>query len=199
MATLHNYKCHKCGFRILSSKDGDNSLLSGPGHFYKCTECNHVFTKNWIYKDIYLSAKEYPLEKDKYLADILMKNVPKEFQESLKNDVLWFQNEVVKGEESKYYGKNLTHDAVIWTEETFWNKLLKFLLRKKYANFINFTKFKDTTQRHELRLYLAYVNSKNNVKCIRCNGNAELWNPSKGCPICGNVLEKQDNYMFFTD
>ena len=71
--------------------------------------------------------------------------------------------------------------------------------RKKYANFINFTKFKDTTQRHELRLYLAYMNSKNNVKCIRCNGNAELWNPSKGCPICGNVLEKQDNYMFFTD
>ena len=44
MAILHNYKCHKCGFRILSSKDGDNSLLSGPGHFYKCTECNHVFT-----------------------------------------------------------------------------------------------------------------------------------------------------------
>ena len=199
MATLRNYKCHKCGFRILSSKYGDNSLLSGPGHFYKCTECNHVFTKNWIYRDIYLSAKEYPLEKDKYLADILMKNVPKEFQESLKNDVLWFQNEVVKGEESKYSGKNLTHDAVIWTEETFWNKLLKFLLRKKYANFINFTKFKDTTQRHELRLYLAYMNSKNNVKCIRCNGNAELWNPSKGCPICGNVLEKQDNYMFFTD
>ena len=86
MAILHDYKCHKCGFRILSSKDGDYSLLSGPGHFYKCTECNHVFTKNWIYKDIYLSA--------------------------------------------------------------------------------------------------------NNVKCILCNGNAELWNPSKGCPICGNVLEK---------
>lgn len=199
MATLHNYKCHKCGFSILSSKDGDNSLLSGPGHFYKCTECNHVFTKNWIYKDIYLSAKEYPLEKDKYLADILMKNVPKDFQESLKNDVLWFQNEVVKGEESKYFGKNLIHDAVIWTEETFWNKLLKFLLRKKYANFINFTKFKDTTQRHELRLYLAYMNSKNNVKCIRCNGNAELWNPSKGCPICGNILEKQDDYIILAD
>lgn len=33
MATLHNYKCHKCGFSILSSKDGDNSLLSGSGHF----------------------------------------------------------------------------------------------------------------------------------------------------------------------
>lgn len=199
MATLYNYKCNRCGFSILSSKDGDNSLLSGPGHFYKCTECNHVFTKNWIYRDIYLSAKEYPLEKDKYLADILMKNVPKEFQESLKNDVLWFQNEVVKGEESKYFGKNLIHDAVIWTEETFWNKLLKFLLRKKYAKFINFTKFKNTTQRHELRLYLAYMNSKNNVKCIRCNGNAELWNPSKGCPICGNVLEKQENYMIFAD
>ena len=27
MATLHNYKCHKCGFSILSSKDGDNSVL----------------------------------------------------------------------------------------------------------------------------------------------------------------------------
>ena len=59
-----------------------------------------------LYKDIYLSAKEYPLEKDKYLADILMKIVPEEFQECMKNDVLWFLNEVVKGEESKYYGKN---------------------------------------------------------------------------------------------
>ena len=136
MATLYNYKCNRCGFSILSSKDGDNSLLSGPGHFYKCTECNHVFTKNWIYKDIHLSAKEYPLEKDNHLADILMENVPEEFQECMKNDVLWFQNEVVKGEESKYFGKNLIHDAVIWTEETFWNKLLKFLLRKKYANFM---------------------------------------------------------------
>lgn len=92
MATLYNYKCNRCGFSILSSKDGDNSLLFGPGHFYKCTECNHVFTKNWIYRDIYLSAKEYPLEKDKYLADILMKIVPEEFQECMKNDVLWFQN-----------------------------------------------------------------------------------------------------------
>ena len=81
MATLHNYKCHKCGFRILSSKDGDNSVL------------------------------------------------------------LWFQNEVVKGEESKYFGKNLIHDAVIWTEETFWDKLFRFLHRRKYAKFINFSEF----------------------------------------------------------
>lgn len=205
MATLYNYKCNRCGFSILSSEDGDNSLLSGPGCFYKCTGCNHVFTKNWIYED-YLSAKEYPLEKDNHLADILMINVPKEFQESLKNDVLWFQHEVVKGESSNYYGKTLTHDAVMWTEKTFWNKLSKFLLRKKYAKFINFKKFENATQRHQLRIYLAYMNcniaymnSKNNVKCIRCNGNTELWNPSKGCPICGNNLEKQDNYMILTD
>lgn len=199
MATLHNYKCHKCGFSILSSKDGDNSLLSGPGHFYKCTECYHVFTKNWIYRDIYLSAKEYPLEKDKYLADILMKIVPEEFQECMKNDVLWFQNEVVKGEESKYFGKNLIHDAVIWTEETFWNKLLRFIHRRKYAKFINFSEFMVFMKRGEIRKILAYKNSTNSVKCILCNGNAELWNPSKGCPICGNVLEKQENYMIFAD
>jgi sulfur-oxidizing protein SoxA len=51
----------------------------------------------------------------------------------------------------------------------------------------------------EIRKILAYKNSVNNVKCILCNGNAELWNPSKGCPICGNVLEKQENYMIFAD
>lgn len=96
MATLHNYKCHKCGFSILSSKDGDNSLLSGPGHFYKCTECNHVFTKNWIYRDIYLSAKEHPLEKDKYLADILMENVPEEFQECMKMMFCGFRMKLLK-------------------------------------------------------------------------------------------------------
>lgn len=139
MATLHNYKCHKCGFRILSSKDGDNSVL------------------------------------------------------------LWFQNEVVKGEESKYFGKNLIHDAVIWTEETFWDKLFRFLHRRKYAKFINFSEFIGFTKRGEIRKTLAYKNSANNVKCILCNGNAELWNPSKGCPICGNVLEKQENYMIFAD
>lgn len=128
-----------------------------------------------------------------------MKNVPKEFQESLKNDVLWFQNEVVKGEESKYFGKNLIHDAVIWTEETFWEKLLRFLHKRKYAKFINFSEFMVFMKRGEIRKILAYKNSANNVKCILCNGNAELWNPSKGCPICGNVLEKQENYMIFAD
>ena len=55
------------------------------------------------------------------------------------------------------------------------------------------------TKRGEIRKILAYKNSANNVKCILCNGNAELWNPSKGCPICGNVLEKQENYMIFAD
>ena len=54
-------------------------------------------------------------------------------------------------------------------------------------------------KRSEIRKILAYKNSTNNVKCIRCNGNAELWNPSKGCPICGNVLEKQENYMILAD
>lgn len=202
MAILYNYKCNRCGFSILSSEDGDNSLHCGPGHFYKCTECNHVFTKNWIYKDIYLSAKEYPLEKDNHLADIFMENIPEEYKENLKNDVLWFQNEVVKGEDSYYYGKSLTHEAVTWTEETFWNKLLKFMHRKRYAKFINFTKFENTTNRHLLRQHLAYmnsINSMNNVKCTSCNGNAELWNPSKGCPVCGNILEKLNNYMILED
>lgn len=54
-------------------------------------------------------------------------------------------------------------------------------------------------KRGEIRKILAYKNSTNNVKCIRCNGNAELWNPSKGCPICGNILEKQDDYMILAD
>lgn len=78
MAILNNYKCHKCGFRILSSKDGDNSVL------------------------------------------------------------LWFQNEVVKGEESKYFGKNLIHDVVIWTEETFWDKLFRFLHRRSMQSLLIF-------------------------------------------------------------
>ena len=55
------------------------------------------------------------------------------------------------------------------------------------------------TKRGEIRKILAYKNSANNVKCILCNGNAELWNPSKGCPICGNILEKQDDYMILAD
>ena len=40
MATLYKYKCKECGYTINSSQDGDYTLLSGQGHFYKCSECN---------------------------------------------------------------------------------------------------------------------------------------------------------------
>lgn len=156
------------------------------------------FYKNWIIKDL-LKANDCPIEKDIHLADILKEKVSEEYKEDLKNDVLWFQHEVAKGEDSYYYGKTLTHDAVRWTEETFWDKLLIFLHRKKYAKFINFTMFENTTYRHILSQYLSYMNSTNNVKCVRCNGNAELWNPLKGCPVCGNILEKQNDFKILED
>lgn len=195
MATLYKYKCKECGYTINSSQDGDYTLMSGPGHFYKCSECNCVFTKVWARWDMDVIAKDYSFLNDEHLVDLLKNMVPEEFQEALKRDVSWFQQEVKKGTDSIYYGKTITHDAVIWTEEKFGVKLLKFLQRKDYAKSIKFASLKVVVKEPRLKKYAAYINSTHHVKCYHCNGNAFPWSSSCGCPRCGNTMEKQNCIM----
>lgn len=195
MATLYRYRCKKCGYTINSSLDGDYTLMSGPGHFYKCSECNCVFPKVWVHWDMDAIVKDYSFEKDDHLADLLNNIVSGEFHEFLKKDIIWFQQEVRKGDESKYYGKTITHDAVTWTEETFWEKLLKFLPKKDYAKSIKFELLIDAIKEPIFKKHAAYINSTHHVICHHCNGDALPWSPSCGCPQCGNILEKQNGIM----
>ena len=195
MATLYRYKCKECGYTINSSQDGDYTLMSGPGHFYKCSECNCVFTKVWVRWDMDAIVKDYSFEKDDHLADLLKNIVSEDFCEVFKKDILWFQQEVRKGDESKYYGKTITHDAVIWTEEIFWAKLLKFLQRKDYAKSIKIEWLTDAIKEPLFKIHAAYINCTHHVKCCHCNGDALPWSPSCGCPRCGKTLEKQNCIM----
>jgi len=195
MATLYRYKCKGCGFTIDSSEDGDYTLMSGPGHFYKCSECSCVFTKVWARWDMDANVKDYSFEKDDHLADFLKNIVCEEYQEVFKRDILWFQKEVRKGDESKYYGKTISHDAVTWTEETFWAKLLKFLQRKDYAKSIEIEWLKDAIKEPVFKKHAAYIYNTHHVKCYQCNGDALPWSPSCDCPQCGNILEKQKCIM----
>ena len=195
MATLYRYKCKECSYTINTSQDGDYTLMSGPGHFYKCLECNCVFTKVWVRWDMDVIAKDYSFLNDEHLVDLLKNIVPEEFQEALKRDVSWFQQEVKKGFDSKYFGKTITHDAVIWTEVIFWEKLLKFLQRKDYAKSIKLESLKEAVKDPRLKKYAAYINSTHHVKCYHCDGDELPWSPSCGCPQCGNILEKQNGIM----
>lgn len=195
MATLYRYKCKECGYTINSSQDGDYTLISGPGHFYKCSECNCVFAKVWARRDLDAIVKDYSFEKDDHLADLLKNIVSEEFHEVFEKDILWFQQEVSKGDESRYYGKTITHDAVTWTEETFWTKLLKFLQRKDYAKSIKIEWLTDAIKEPLFKIHAAYLNSTHHVRCCHCDGDAFPWNPSCGCPQCDNILEKQEGIM----
>ena len=67
MATLYRYKCKECGYTINTSQNGDYTLMSGPGHFYKCSECNCVFTKVLPRWDLDAIVKDYSFEKPKKL------------------------------------------------------------------------------------------------------------------------------------
>lgn len=196
MATLYIYKCKECGYTINTSQDGDYTLMSGPGHFYKCSECNCVFPKVWVRWDMDAIVKDYSFEKDDHLADLLKNIVSEEFHEVFKKDILWFQQEVRKGDESEYYGKTIAHDAVTWTDEKFWEKLLKFIQRKDYAKSIKIGWLVDAIKEPILlKKHAAYLNSTHHVKCYHCDGDALPWSPSCGCPQCGNVLEKQNGIM----
>ena len=199
MARLVHYKCKECGYTIFSSEDGDYSLMSGPGHFYICPKCKVVFRRNWNYRDIDLTTEDYSFEKDKYLANLLAKNIPEDIKEVFIKDVLWFQGEVIKGDESIYYGKTLTHDAVKWTKAIFWEKLFKYLQRKDYAKSIKINEFSETIKSPHFEKYARYNNSINNVKCSHCNGQAFMWSPLDGCPKCGNVLELESNCITLVD
>lgn len=195
MATLYRYKCKECGYTINSSQDGDYTLMSGPGHFYKCSECNCVFAKVWPHRDMDAIVKDYSFEKDDSLADFLKEIVPEEFYEFFKKDIIWFQQEVSKGDESRYYGKTTTHDAVTWTEEIFWARLLKFLQRRDYAKSIKIEWLTDAIKEPLFKIHAAYINSTHHVKCSHCDRDALPWNSSCGCPQCGNSLEKQKGIM----
>lgn len=193
MATLYKYKCKECGYTINSSQDGDYTLMSGPGHFYKCSKCNCVFAKVWARLEMDAIVKDYSFEKDDYLADSLKNIVSEDFYEVFKKDIIWFQQEVRKGDESKYYGKTITYDAVTWTEETFLTKLLKYLQRKDYAKSIKIEWLMDAIKEPILfKKHAAYINNTHHVKCNHCDGDALPWTPSYGCPQCGNILEKQE-------
>lgn len=197
MATLYRYKCKECGYTINSSQDGDYTLMSGQAHFYKCPECNCVFTKVWTHWDMDAIVKDFSFEKDDHLADLLKNIVSEEFQEVFKRDIIWFQQEVRKGNDSKYYGKTTSHDAVTWTDETFWAKLLKYLQRIDYAkSIIKIEWLMDAIKEPILfKKHAAYINSTHHVKCHHCNGDALPWSPSCGCPRCGNILEEQKGIM----
>lgn len=84
-------------------------------------------------------------------------------------------------------------------KKLFGTSCLDFFIEGSMQSLLIFQSSWVFTKRGEIRKILAYKNSTDNVKCIRCNGNAELWNPSKGCPICGNILEKQDDCMILAD
>ena len=195
MATLYRYKCKECGYTINSSQDGDYTLMSGPGHFYICSECNCVFTKVWVHWDMDFIVKDYSFEKDDHLADLLKNIVSEEFHEVFKKDILWFQQEVRKGDESKYYGKTITHDAVTWTEEIFWAKMLKFLQRKDYGKSIKIEWLTAAIKQPLFKIHAAYINSTHHVKCCNCDGDALPWSPSFGCPQCGNALESEPGIL----
>lgn len=199
MAQLQRYKCKECGFTIMSSEDGDYSLMSGSGHYYLCPRCKDVFRKTWSYGDIDLNTKDYSYEKDNHLADLLAKDIPKVLQEKFKKDVLWFQGEVIKGDESHYYGKTLTHEAVNWTKEVFWEKLFKFLKRKEYAESINIDEFRRIVKDPHFEKFAKYTNCINNVKCSHCEGQALSWSPIDRCPKCGNILEFEPNSLILVD
>lgn len=196
---LYRYTCKVCGFTIHSSKDGDYSLISGPGKFYICRKCKDVFTKNWTYRDIDLSTKDYSFESDIHLAELLAKAIPEDFQEVFKKDVSWFQGEVMKGDESKYYGKTLTHDAVKWTKKVFWEKLFKYLLRREYAKSLKMNELREAVENPYFENVARYMNIINHVKCPHCNGLTLLWSPSRVCPKCSNVLELESNSIMFVD
>lgn len=195
MATLYRYKCKGCGYTILSSKNGDHSLLCGPGHYYICPKCKDVFSKNWTHKDMDSTSEDYSYEKDIYLANLLAKTIPADLQEVFIKDVSWFQSEVIKGEESKYYGKTLNHDAVKWTKKVFWEKLFKFLQRKDYAKSIKIDELRAIVDNPLFEKYARYIN----VRCNHCNEHAILWSPIDGCPKCGNILELELDSLILAD
>lgn len=199
MALLHKYKCKECGFTIMSSEDGGYSLMSGPGHYYLCPKCKNVFRRNWSFRDNDLTVKDYSYEKDNALPYLLSKAVSKEFQEVFIKDVSWFQGEVIKGEESLYYGKTSTHDAVKWTKNCFWEKLFKYLKRKEYTEYINMHELMKAVEDPAFERYTRFNNSINNVKCESCNGQAFSWSPSDGCPKCGSILELEPNSLILVD
>ena len=55
--------------------------MSGSGHFYKCSECNRIFTKVWAHWDLDAIVIDYSFEKDDHLADFLKRIVPEELYE----------------------------------------------------------------------------------------------------------------------
>jgi rubrerythrin len=183
----------------MSSEDGDYSLMSGPGHYYLCPKCKNVFRRNWSFIDNDLTVKDYSYEKDNALPYLLSKAVSKEFQEVFIKDVSWFQGEVIKGEESLYYDKTSTHDAVKWTKNCFWEKLFKYLKRKEYAEYINMHELMKAVEDPAFERYTRFNNSINNVKCESCNGQAFSWSPSDGCPKCGSILELEPNSLILVD
>lgn len=195
MARLYQYKCKECGFTIMSSEDGNYNLMSGPGHYYICPKCKNVFRSNWSIRDIESRTKDYSLQKDIHLAKLLAKAIPEDLQEVFINDVLWFQGEVMKGEESLYYGKTSTHDAVKWTKKVFWEKLFKYLQRKEYAEAIKLHELIATVESPYFEKYAKY----NNVRCKSCNGQALAWSPSDGCPKCGCILELESSSRILVD
>ena len=200
MATLYRYKCKESGYTINSSQDGDYTLMSGPGHIYKCSECNHVFTKVWARWDLDAIVKDYSFKKDDHLADFLKRIVPEELYEVFKKDILWFQQEIRKGNESRYYGKTITHDAVTWTDEIFLAKLLKFLQGKDYVKSIKLELLMPAIKEHILlKKHAAYLNSTHHVKCHQCGAEAHPWAPSCGCPQCGKILLEEQELMILVD
>lgn len=199
MACLYLYKCKQCDFAIMSSKDGDYSLMSGAGHYYLCPRCKKVFRRNWSFRDDDLTNKDYSYEKDNALPNLLSKAVSEDFQEVFIKDVSWFQGEVIKGEESLYYGKTSNHGAVKWTKKIFGEKLFKYLQRKEYAEYIKMHELMKAVEDPAFERYARFNNSINNIKCESCNGQALAWSPSDGCPKCGCILELESGSLILVD
>jgi len=183
MAILNKYKCKECGFSVFASENGYISLMRGNGHIYRCPECNELFNKIWSQSEIEQAVGNYSFAKDEYLTDLLVDVVPEYFGESFRRDVLWFQQEVLKGEESKYYG------GVIWTDYAFWDKLILYVKKKKYAESINKKEIIKMVNGPDFKRNAAWANLFKKVKCSCCGENAIIWSPKDGCPKCGNTME----------
>ena len=49
MATLHLYRCKKCGWVIKSPSKGTDLLMRGGIAYYLCKDCKHVFGRTFEY------------------------------------------------------------------------------------------------------------------------------------------------------
>ena len=194
MGELYRYQCKQCGFSEYTSSDGCLSLMHYRfGHYYKCPQCNQLFARAWTNEDLKRAVNDYSFEEDEFLADLFTKDMPEKHRKSFKMDIEWFQHEVRKGKDSKYYGH------IAWTKRVFWDKFFSYLSRREYVELIGVKEIKKMVNEPEFEKQVAYLNLFKKVRCNRCDEIAMMWCPNDGCPKCGNELEMSKSDIILID